>query len=60
MADPRDMLTEETPESPQDFQKRQLTEVGGRIQADSTPRVLTETLPVEEDEEEDKPATLLG
>jgi len=59
MPDPRDMLTEETPESPQDFQKRQLTEVGGRVQADPTPRVLTETLPVDEDEDE-RPKTLLG
>ena len=59
MPDPRDMLTEETPESPQDFKKRQLTEVGGTVQADATPRVLTETLPVTEDEDEE-PTTLLG
>jgi hypothetical protein len=53
------MLTEEIPESPKDFQQRQLTEVGGTVQADSSPRVLTETLPVDEDEEEG-PETLLG
>ncbi len=60
MPDQRDMLTEETPESPSDFQKRQLTEVGGVTQAASDPRILTETLPVTEDEDEDEPKTLLG
>jgi len=57
MTDPRDMLTEETPESPEDFKKRQLTEVGGTTQADPKPRVLTEDLP---EEEEPGPETLLG
>ena len=72
MTDPRDMLTEETPESPEDFKKRQLTEVGGSArqpgaawswsawcttQADPKPRVLTEDLP---EEEEPGPETLLG
>jgi len=49
MTDPRKQLTEEIPETPQDFQDRQLTEVGGEIQADRQP--LTETEPVEEDED---------
>jgi hypothetical protein len=57
MSDPRETLTEETPESPEDFKKRQLTEVGGTVQADPKPRVLTEELPEEEDED---PETLLG
>jgi hypothetical protein len=59
MTDPRDMLTEETPENPADFRKRQLTEVGGTTHVEATPRVLTETLPVTEDEDEE-PRTLLG
>lgn len=49
MADPRKTLTEEIPENPQDFQDRQLTEVGGKITADAS--VITETLPIEEDED---------
>ena len=48
MTDPRKTLTEEIPETPKDFQDRQLTEVGGAIQADRKP--LTEELPQEEDE----------
>jgi len=57
MSDTRKVLTEETPESHQDFQKRQLTEVGGTIQHDPKPRVLTEDLPEDEDE---APQTLNG
>jgi hypothetical protein len=49
MTDPRKSLTEETPESPQDFSDRQLTEVDGEIKADRQP--LTEDLPQEEDED---------
>lgn len=61
MTDPRKSLTEEIPETPQDFQDRQLTEVGGEIAA-KPPQPLTETIPVEEDEdeEEDGRRTLLG
>ena len=58
MTDPRKMLTEETPESRQDFQKRQLTEVGGTIQHDPQPKILTEDLP--EDEETSGPQDLMG
>jgi len=57
MPDPRDMLTEETPESPADFKQRQLTEVGGSVQHAPQPKVLTEDLPEEEDE---APKTLNG
>jgi len=57
MPDPRDMLTEETPESPADFKQRQLTEVGGVAQHAPQPKVLTEDLPEEED---DAPQTLTG
>jgi hypothetical protein len=57
MTDPRDLLTEETPESPQDFKKRQLTEVGGEIRNAPAQRVLTEDLP---EEEEPGPQTLTG
>jgi hypothetical protein len=57
MTDPRKTLTEEIPESPVDFQDRQLTEVGGKIKADQG-KPLTETEPLEEDEDERK--TLLG
>lgn len=57
MSDPRKVLTEETPESHQDFQKRQLTEVGGSIQHNPEPRVLTEDLP---EDEEVGPQTLMG
>jgi hypothetical protein len=57
MTDPRKTLTEEIPENPQDFKDRQLTEVGGQIQADAKP--LTEVLPIEEDQDEG-PRTLLG
>lgn len=49
MPDPRKQLTEEIPETPQDFKDRQLTEVGGEIQADR--REITEDLPQEEDED---------
>jgi len=49
MTDPRKTLTEEIPENPADFQDRQLTEVGGKIKADA---VITETLPIDEDEDE--------
>jgi len=57
MTDPRKSLTEEIPESPQDFKDRQLTEVGGEIQASA--KKLTEDLPITEDED-DAPKTLLG
>ena len=57
MTDPRKMLTEETPESPEDFKKRQLTEVGGAIQHNPQQRVLTEDLP---EDEETGPTTLTG
>jgi len=49
MTDPRKTLTEEIPETPEDFKSRQLTEVGGQVKAD--PSVITETLPLEEDED---------
>ncbi len=59
MTDPRKSLTEEIPESPEDFKDRQLTEVGGKIQASG--EKLTEDLPITEDEDEDdSPKTLLG
>ena len=58
MTDPRDLLTEETPESAQDLNKLQLTEVGGRTQVSSNSRILTVTLPTMEEDEE--PTTLLG
>lgn len=54
MTDPRKQLTEEVPESPEDFEGRKLTEVEGQIQAVET---LTEDLP--EDEDSGK-QTLLG
>jgi len=59
MTDPRKALTEEIPETPEDFEDRQLTEVGGEIKADR--RAITEDLPQEEDED-DAPGrkTLLG
>ena len=57
MTDPRKTLTEEIPENPQDFKDRQLTEVGGQIQASA--KTLTEDLPIAEDED-DSPKTLLG
>jgi hypothetical protein len=57
MNDPRKTLTEEIPETPQDFQDRQLTEVGGQTKA---PKPLTETIPIEEDEEDGTRRTLLG
>lgn len=57
MSDPRKILTEETPESAGDFQKRELTEVGGEIRTAPAPRVLTEDLP---EEEEEGPKTLNG
>lgn len=57
MTDPRKSLTEEIPESPQDFKDRQLTEVGGQIKASA--KTITEDLPLEEDED-DSPKTLLG
>lgn len=59
MSDPRKALTEEIPESPADFQDRQLTEVGGEIKVDPK-KVITEDLPQEEDEDEDGRTTLLG
>jgi len=61
MTDPRKQLTEEIPETPQDFQDRQLTEVDGKTKA-VPGKPLTETLPMEEDEDEDEdgPRTLLG
>lgn len=57
MTDPkRKMLTEEMPESPQDFERRQLTEVNGQIQVAPSPRrYLTEDLPQEEDLQEESP-----
>lgn len=55
---PKKLLTEENPETPQDFQRRQITEVGGAIQISNPQRVLTE-VPMEEDEEQG-PQTLLG
>lgn len=57
MTDPRKTLTEEIPESPQDFSDRQLTEVDGQIKASA--KTLTEDLPITEDED-DQPKTLLG
>jgi hypothetical protein len=48
MSDSRDVLTEETPETKDDFKKRRLTEVGGTTKAASEQRVLTEDLPEEE------------
>jgi hypothetical protein len=57
MSNPRDLLTEEVPESPQDFKKRELTEVGGEIRHDPSQRVLTEDLP---EDEEKGPQTLTG
>lgn len=57
MSDPREILTEEVPESPEDFKKRQLTEVGGAVQHSPQPRVLTEDDP---EEEEQAPQTLTG
>jgi len=50
MTDPRQILTEENPESKQDFQKRQLTEVGGVMQSAPATQILTEDLPEEEEE----------
>lgn len=58
MPDPRKNLTEETPETPQDFKDRQLTEVDGEIVADR--REITEDLPQEEDEDGQGRKTLLG
>jgi len=58
MTDPRKTLTEETPENQKDFADRGLTEVKGQIKAD--PSVITETLPIEEDEEDGTRRTLLG
>lgn len=57
MNDPRQMLTEETPESPKDFASRRLTEIDGAIQHSPQTRVLTEDLP---EDEEDAPRTLMG
>lgn len=57
MTDPRDLLTEEVPESPEDFKKRQLTEVGGETRTNPGQRVLTEDLP---EDEEEGPQTLNG
>lgn len=59
MTEPKKMLTEEQPESPQDYSGRQLTEVGGATQASQPQRILTETLPTDEDEDS-QPQTLLG
>lgn len=59
MADPREMLTEEQPESPKDFDKRHLTEVGGQTKADPKQKALIEDLPQEEDEDE-QPGLLFG
>lgn len=58
MTDPRKQLTEEIPETPEDFKNRQLTEVGGEIKADRS--TITEDLPQEEDEEGGERKTLLG
>lgn len=58
MTDPRKTLTEEIPENPQDFEDRQLTEVGGQTKA-VPPQPLTEVLPIEEDEDGVR-KTLLG
>jgi hypothetical protein len=57
MTDPRENLTEETPETAEDFKKRRLTEVGGTIKSAPQQRVLTEELP---EEEPPRPSTLLG
>ena len=57
MTDPREILTEETPESPVDFKKRQLTEVGGETRHAPAQKVLTEDLP---EDEESEPQTLNG
>lgn len=58
MPDPRKQLTEEIPETPEDFKNRQLTEVGGEIKADR--QQITEDLPQEEDEDSHGRRTLLG
>ena len=55
--DNRKNLTEETPETQQDFNKRNLTEVGGEIRVAQPQRVLTEDLP---EEDEPTPKTLEG
>lgn len=57
MTDPREVLTEETPETKEDFQKRRLTEVGGQTKASNPKRVLTEDLP---EDEQPRSGTLLG
>lgn len=57
MSDPREVLTEETPESKDDFKKRRLTEVGGLTKVANEKRVLTEDLP---EEEQPRSGTLLG
>jgi hypothetical protein len=57
MTDPRKTLTEEIPETPEDFSDRRLTEVDGQIKASA--KTLTEDLPIAEDED-DQPKTLLG
>jgi len=57
--DPKKMLTEETPETTQDYASRNLTEVGGETQVSKPQRVLTEDLPQEEDEDEN-PKNLQG
>jgi len=48
MSDERETLTEETPETKDDFKKRRLTEVGGTTKAAGEKRLLTEDLPEEE------------
>jgi hypothetical protein len=53
----RENLTEETPESPEDFRKRQLTEVGGATKHNPQKRVLTEDLP---EEDQPKPGLIYG
>ena len=57
MTEPREMLTEETPESPEDFRQRQLTELNGATRLRAQQKVLTEDLP---EEEQIGPSTLLG
>jgi hypothetical protein len=57
MSDERETLTEETPETKDDFKKRRLTEVGGATKAANEKRLLTEDLP---EEEQPKAGNLYG
>lgn len=50
--DPKKTLTEEIPETQEDMENRNLTEVGGELRAAAPkPQVLTEVPQVEEDED---------